>query len=76
MATVEELRDKQIESLERRVTENHQDLKGDVRELHQDLKGDIRELRQDIRELRQVLFVVVAAALVSVVGILFQIFSK
>jgi len=52
------------ESLERRVTENHQDLKGDIRELHQDLKGDMRELRQ-------VLFVVVAA-----VGILFQIFSK
>ena len=47
-----------------------------VTEIHHDLKGDIRELRQDIRELRQVLFVVVAAALVSVVGILFQIFSK
>ena len=65
MTTVEELRDKQIESLERRVAENHQDL-----------KGDVRELRQDIRELRQVLFVVVAVALVSVVGIFFQIFSK
>lgn len=76
MATVEELRDKQIESLDRRVSESHQDLKDDIRESHQDLKGDIRELRQDIRELRQVLFVVVAAALVSVVGILFQIFSK
>ena len=64
MATVEELRDKQIESLERRVAESHQDL------------GDIRELRPDIRELRQVLFVVVAAALVSVVGIFFELFSK
>ena len=65
MATVEELRDKQIESLERRVAESHQGL-----------KGDIRELRPDIRELRQVLFVVVAAALVSVVGIFFELFSK
>ena len=63
MATVEELRDKQIESLERCVAESHQDL------------GDIRELRPDIRELRQVLFVV-AAALVSVVGIFFELFSK
>lgn len=35
MATVEELRDKQIESLEGRVTENHQDLKGDIREWRQ-----------------------------------------
>lgn len=65
MTTVEELRDKQIESLDRRLSESHQDL-----------KDDIRELRQDIRELRPVLFVVVAASLVSVVGILFQIFSK
>ena len=65
MTTVEELRDKQIESLDRRISESHQDL-----------KGDIRELRQDIRELRQVLFVVMAATLVSEVGIFFQIFSR
>ena len=58
MTTVEELRDKQIEFLDRRISEIHQDLKG------------------DIRELRQVLFVVMAAALVSVVGIFFQTFSK
>ena len=40
MTTVEELRDKQIESLDRRVSESYQDLKDDIRELRQDIRGN------------------------------------